>query len=210
MAKVRKIQRNPENCNFYLIDACFLANKYIPPQIVTNLRERHRIERSLDWWKEINKQLKNGRAIVYVPDICIAESFKVLAKKYYEDNYFPSPASYKQSRDKFSKDIRISSKKLKSSKRIVKFHDISTCRDIIIAVDRFLETSFKYGLKVSTVDLIILAIAKYLIDFYHIPQDSLHIVTLDNNLWRASRNVSYIPAAYNPNRPSNFARQVFA
>jgi hypothetical protein len=46
---------------------------------------RHRVERSQNWWREIDAQLRSGHAFVYVPDLCIAEAFKVLAKKYYVD-----------------------------------------------------------------------------------------------------------------------------
>jgi hypothetical protein len=44
---------------------------------------RHRVERSQNWWRELDAQFRSGHAFVYVPELCIAEAFKVLAKKYY-------------------------------------------------------------------------------------------------------------------------------
>ena len=46
----------------------------------------------------IDAQLDAGFARIYVPDICIAEAFKVLAKKYYSHKWFPSAVSYGQAR----------------------------------------------------------------------------------------------------------------
>jgi hypothetical protein len=200
MSRARKIEREPKDRNFYLLDASFLANKYIPTSKITDAREKQRVERSKFWWREIDKQLQRRKAIIYVPDICIAEAFKVLARKYYQDNYFSSSNAYKGARDKLSADIHISPKNLKSSNRYVKFHDISTSRDIIISVDRFFEVFAKYKLNVTVPDLIILATAKYLIDFYNVPQKQLFIVTLDNALWQGSKRIPDIPSAFNPNR----------
>ena len=46
--RVRKIQRepNPEK-NHYIVDACFLVNKYIPTKVAPNKKERVRIEKYL-------------------------------------------------------------------------------------------------------------------------------------------------------------------
>jgi len=30
MSRMRKIERNPQATNYYITDACFLANRYIP------------------------------------------------------------------------------------------------------------------------------------------------------------------------------------
>ncbi len=200
MARVRKIEREPKDRNFYLVDASFLANKYIPTSRITDAREKQRVERSRIWWREIDSQSQKRKAIIYIPDVCIAEAFKVLAKKYYQDRYFTNPRSYKNARDKLSRDIHISPKDLKASNRFVKYHDVSTSRDIIIAVDRFFEVFAKYKLNATVPDLIILATAKYLIDFYNIPQKQLFIVTLDNALWQGSKKIPDIPSAFNPNR----------
>jgi len=44
MARVRKIDRNPPKSrkNYFLVDACFLANKYIPLNNIAR-QESHRI-----------------------------------------------------------------------------------------------------------------------------------------------------------------------
>ena len=89
---------------------------------------------------------------------------------------------------------------LKSRSRNVRVHDISTTRDIIIAVDRFFEVFFKKKLEVSVPDLIILATAKYLLDFFGIPWDTLFIITIDRALWEGSKHIQDIPGAYNPDK----------
>ena len=93
----------------------------------------------------------------------------------------------KIARDRVADFLHASPRTLKASKRSIKIHDISTSRDIIIAVDRFNELFFKHKLSASVVDVLILSTAKYLIDFFHIPSKQLYIVTLDNALWRGSK-----------------------
>ncbi len=209
MAIKRKINRKPSTKQFYLVDANFLANKFIPCYRVKNPRELSRVQHSQDWWMEIDAQIKAGLARVYVPDICVAEAFKVLAKKYYQDKYFRNSQEYKFSRDLLRKFVRTSDKSLKETCRHIDVHDISISRDIIIAVDRFFESFFKKNLSVSLIDLTILSTAKYLQDFYEIPLHSLHIVTLDNSLWKGTRHLKDIPTAFNPNSPSESANKVF-
>ena len=89
------------------------------------------------------------------------------------------------------------------------FPDISTSRDLIISVDRFYEVFHKLGLGVSLPDLVILATAKYLVDFYDIPRSHLHIVTLDGNVRDGSRKLPDIPTAYNPVRVKDAQSKVF-
>lgn len=209
MARVRKISRKPNGKNFYLVDANFLANRVMPVARVTDAKEKVRVQRSQDWWTEIDAQLHSGHAFVYVPDLCIAEAFKVLAKKYYVDGYYARPVDYKNARDKLSEFLHVSPRTLKASQRSIKVHDISTSRDIIIAVDRFNEVFLKSGLSASVVDALILATAKYLIDFYHIPSKQLYIVTQDNALWRGSKKIADIPSAFNPNAASEIAAKIF-
>jgi len=209
MGRPRRIARNPSDPHFYLVDANFLANRFIPYIRVTDARERQRVERSQDWWIEIDRQIEAGVAVVYIPDVCIAEAFKVLAKKYYENKYFKNTAEYKFSRDALSEFIHLSPKTLKASSRKVAVHDLSTSRDIIIAVDRFFEIFFKHKLSASVIDLLILATAKYLIDFFRLPAARLFIVTLDVSLWRGTRKLVDIPSAFNPNSSSELAARVF-
>jgi predicted nucleic acid-binding protein len=208
MSRVRKINPNPPSTNYYLVDACFLANRYISPDKLP-LKEREQVERCKKWWTEIENQLEKRKAIVYVPDVCIAEAFQVLAKKYYRDHAFASAAAYGQARKRLSRDITTSTRVLKRAARQIKFHDISTSRDVIIAVDRFLEVFQKNKLKVSTPDLIVLATAKYLIDFYRIPSSMLYVITCDGPLHRGSRKFRDIPSTFNPISGFETADRVF-
>jgi hypothetical protein len=133
-----------------------------------------------------------------------------LAKKYYRHGAFASAAKYGQARKKLSKDITVPVRALKLTNRRIRFHDISTSRDVIIAVDRFLEGFMRHNLRVSTPDVIILATAKYLIDFYKIPPSHLFIITCDGPLHKGSRLFRDIPAAYNPARGYETADNVFS
>ena len=211
MANVRKISRNPDKGkNYFVIDACFLANKYIQPNQVSKPKEKTRVQKCREWWDEIDAQLKNKKARVYIPDLCIAETFKVLAKKYYVDKCFKNPSGYKEARRRLSKDITISDKTLRSYIRQIKYHDIPTSRDIIVSVDRFYEVFHKAGLAVELPDLVLLATAKYLIDFYDIPKERLHIVTLDRNLRAGSEKIQELPNAYDPTTPENKRSRIFS
>ncbi|MDH5467280.1 MAG: hypothetical protein OEY25_07665, partial [Candidatus Aminicenantes bacterium] len=82
MPRVRKIKKTLPNKqkNYYVVDASFLVKNYIPVEIINNKNEKKRIEDCQKWWREINKQVRRGRARVYIPSACIAESFKVLAQ----------------------------------------------------------------------------------------------------------------------------------
>ena len=210
MARVRKIDCNPKSGkNYYLIDSCFFANKYIPANCAPNISDRIRIERCQDWWKEIDRQLDKRKARVYVPDVCIAETFKTLAKKYYREKWFKTSQALTKARGLLTEDIEINAKKLMAYKRIIRYHDISTSRDIIIAVDRFYEMFMKHGKDVSITDLIILTTAKYLMDFYDIPKNRLHIITLDENLYQGLKIVKELPNGYNPTLQSDVYSKIF-
>lgn len=210
MPRVRKIERDPSpDSNYYVVDACFLVNKYIPAKRAPNKREKQRIERCLDWWAEIDAQLQVRRARVYIPDICIAEAFKALAKKYYQDGWFKKAPDYANARKKLQDDITTTRKTLRAFDRKIRYHDIPTSRDIIIAVDRFYELFMKNQKNVSLPDLIILATAKYLIDFYDTPKDRLHVVTLDAQLWEGSKKIQELPNAYDPTKASDARAKVF-
>lgn len=210
MARIRRIYRNPgQGKNYFVIDANFLANKYIPPQKAPNAREKTRIEKCLDWWEEIDTQLDLDKARVYIPDLCIAETFKVLASKYYVDKWFPRHTEYLNARNSLKRDITVSPKTLRAYSRKIRYHDISTSRDIIISVDRFLEVFLKAGLNVSLPDLVILATAKYLIDFYDVPKNRMHIVTLDRNLRNGSKKIQELPNAYDPTRNEDDRSRIF-
>ena len=209
MARVRKIQRKPADKIAYVIDANFLVNKFIPTKFVTDPTEKAAIENSLDWWAEIDAQINSGDAIIYIPDICIAESFKVLAKKYYKHKYFKRPIDHKNARDKLADFLNTPASTLRAANRKIKVHDVPTSRDLIISVDRFNELYHKHGHNVSVVDLLILATAKYLMDFYAIPKSRMNIVTLDTALWEGSKKVQELPNAYHPGKAADKAGKVF-
>jgi hypothetical protein len=209
MARIRKIYLNPsEGKNYFVVDANFLANKYIPPNRAPNLKEKTRIEKCLDWWAEINAQLGINKARVYIPDLCIAETFKVLARRYY-DKWFHNHPEYSKARKRLIEDIVLSDKILRAPIRQIKYHDISTSRDIIISVDRFYEVFNKEGLAVELPDLVILATAKYLMDFYDIPKNRLHIVTCDRNLRDGSKKIYELPNAYDPTATKDERSRIF-
>lgn len=193
----------------YVVDANFLVNKFIPTKFVTDASEKAVIECSMEWWAEVDAQISSGDAIVYVPDICIAESFKVLAKKYYKHRYFKKPVDHKTARDRLSEFLQTPSSTLRAASRRIKVHDIPTSRDLIISIDRFNELYHKHGHNVSVVDLLVLATAKYLMDFYAIPKTRMNIVTLDNALWGGSKKVQELPNAYHPAKPADRAARVF-
>src|SRR5207248_5888367 len=134
------------------------------------------------WWAKIDIQLTTHRARVYVPDVCIAEAFKVLAKKYYQDKWFKSSVTFNKAKRELSQFVQTPPKTLRSYNRNIRVHDISTNRDIIVSVDRFFELFFKNKKSVQIADLILSSTAKYLMDFYDIPKGALHIVTLDTHL----------------------------
>jgi len=209
MARIRKIYLNPaEGKNYFVVDANFLANKYIPPDQASNPREKTRIQKCLEWWDEIDSQLDINKARVYIPDLCIAETFKVLAQKYY-DKWFQPYNEYSKARKRLIRDITLSDKILRAPIRQIKYHDISTSRDIIISVDRFYEVFHREGLAVQLPDLVILATAKYLMDFYDIPKSRLHIVTCDRNLRNGSKKIQELPHVYDPSITKDERSRVF-
>ena len=107
------------------------------------------------------------------------------------------------------KDIIVSHKKLSTYKRIIQFHDVPTTRDIIISVDRFFELFMKHKKNVSLPDLIVPATGKYLIDFYDINRDYLHIITLDKSLRDGLKKSQELPNAYDPTDEYDSVKRTF-
>lgn len=210
MARVRKIDRDPaEGRNYFIVDACFLVNKYLNPTAAPLPAEQRRIQCCRDWWAEIDSQLDEDKARVYSPDVCIAEAFKVLAKKYYVEHWFTRAVDYNNVRNRLSGDVRTTARVLKAGQRRIRFHDVSTNRDIIISVDRFFEGFLKRGLHVQIGDLILVATAKYLLDFYDIPREQMHIVTLDRALRRGVNKLQGFAHAYDPAETCDASNRVF-
>jgi hypothetical protein len=133
----------------------------------------------------------------------------VLAKKYYLEKWFKKPGDYHTARKKLSVDVSTETRTLKTTGRRVPWHDISTNRDIIISVDRVFEVFLRNGKDVSTPDLVIVATAKYLLEFYDMPAHMLHIVTLDRKLREGIALVGELPNAYDPTLKLNRAEIVF-
>ncbi len=211
MARVRKIQKNPSRTkrNYFLVDACFLAEKYVPVGTAPTTDAASRIRECKKWWKEIDRQVDGEKARVYIPDICIAEAFKVLAKKYYQEKAFKNSTTFKIARDRLRDDVTTPAKVLKSQERHIRYHDVPTSRDIIIAVDRFYEAFMKAKKNVTIIDLILVATAKYLMDFHDAQRSQLHIVTMDNALWSGTKKITELPNAYDPTQPGDAFDKVF-
>lgn len=211
MARVRKIPKNPPKSrrNYFLADASFLAEKYLPIGGAPTPADAQRTRECHTWWREIDRQVASERARVYIPDVCIAEAFKVLAKKYYQDNVLASPYDLKVARDRLSDDITLTHKQLKKQKRYIPYHDLPTTRDVIVSIDRFYELFLKHNFSVGVVDLILVASAKYLMDFHDAERAQLHIVTLDRPLWRGTKKVTELPNAYDPTQPTDTFSRIF-
>lgn len=199
MARQRHIQSSPKGyANHYLVDACFLTNKYLNPTPITDPKEANRVKSCKEWWTEIRRQMRNGCAKVFIPDICIAEAFKTLSKKYYKDGCLSSPVAYKNAREKLIRDVHLSAKDARRVQRKIVYHDIQMNRDIIISVDRFFEKVYKKDLNVGIIDLLLLATGKYLMDFYGFGREELFIITIDGPLYKLARSLNDIPQVFNP------------
>jgi len=216
MAKRKIIPKDPRlHKNYFVVDANFLAFVAIPRKskrhkfIATPENEKERAARCIKWWQEIKRQLKEGKAKVYIPDICIAEAFKVLAKWYYKKKWFPDAESHNRARKRLRSFVAISHEEMAKATRTVGVHDVPTNRDIVIAVDRFFEIVFKQRYNVQIPDLILLATAKYLIDYYDIPREHLYILTCDKGLMEVTRAIKDIPTAIDPTDPRYEASKTF-
>lgn len=112
----RKISVKEGEKVYYLVDANFLANRHINETKVKDANEQHQIKCAKAWWIEIKKQLRNDQARVYILDLCIAEAFKVLARKYYNDeDIFANPGSYSHAKSALAKDLMLSAREAKKA-----------------------------------------------------------------------------------------------
>lgn len=164
------------------MDSNFFANKYLNPHEGSNNEDRDRIRISKEWWIILDWQIRQKYAIVYVSDLCIAETFKIIAKKYYQENAFGNNR-YQTIRKKITKDVSVSISRLISKSRYISYHNFSIDRDIIVGSSRYLEIAHKNNLQsLSVIDLTILSTAKYLIDFFRIKKEQIIILTGYNKL----------------------------
>lgn len=206
--KRRAIHRQPQDCNYFLVDTCFLVNKYLKPGWISDSHERRRVESCQDWWKEIERQINADQAKVYVPDLCIAEAFKVFARKNYVHRIFVN-GTYAQVRRRLRRDVHLPLREARKQKRKIRYHDMGTSRDVVISVDRFFEKMYKERVNVQIVDLILLATGKYLMDFYGFTRKNLFIVTMDKALYKLARGLTDVPTAFDPTLPRDTASKVF-
>lgn len=203
-----KIPLVPEEPLIYLIDSNFFANKYLERINGENPVDSDRIENCKKWWEIIDFQIKEKNAIVFITDLCISETFKIFAKKYYQLRKITS-GKYQRIRKKVTCDLHISVSDLISAKREIKYHNLQADRDIIVGASRFLEIAHKNNLhSISVIDLVILSSAKYLIDFYKIKRERIVIISGDHKLIQCSKKASDIPNiidALNPvNKPEKY------
>ncbi len=209
-AKNRCILKKPDRPIFYLIDTNFLIYRFLDAARITNSNEQKRANEAQAYWTVIDDQRKAGLAKVFVLDVCIAEAFKTLAKKYYnKSGLFPSSVYYKNARDRLKKEVSLSAREASKSIRRVTFHDIQTSRDIIIGVDRFFENAYKKRKKVGIVDLMILSAARYLVDFLGFERDRLFIITMDGPLYDLAKMYAELPAVFNPDRAIDSPIKIF-
>jgi len=202
MPRRRTIPADPSpGKNYFLLDANVLVYKALPRGLrsvnIPN-KDASRVRRCLQWLEKIEKQVREGKARVYVPDVTIAEAFKVLAKWYYKDGWLTSPVMLDQARKRLRKFVSSSHREMARMSRVVGVHDEPVNRDVIIGVDRFLEPMFRNKLNVQIGDLLLLSIAKYLMDFYDIPKEQLFIITADKALLKLTRKLTDLPTAIDP------------
>lgn len=173
----KRIPLEPSNTIYYIVDADFFANKYLRPFKLLNNDEQDRIRNSHKWWEVIDWQVEKQYAIVYVNELCIAESFKVIAKKYYREQVFNNNI-YQTLKKKITQDIQVNIRKLVSKNRYIKYHNLTVDRDIIVGTSRYLEIAHKHKLYLSIIDLTVLSSAKYLMDFFRIGKEQIALPPL--------------------------------
>ncbi len=200
----------PESQIYYLVDANFLVYRYLDVNKIRRIEERMRAERAQNYWGHIERQIKQRLARVFVLDICIAEAFKTLAKKYYaREGVFQNAPAYVSACNRLRRTIQLQPQDARKAIRTIKFHDIQTSRDIIIAVDRFFERVYKNKREVSVVDLLILATAKYLMDFFGFSREEIFIITMDKPLYRLAKSYAELPSVFDPDERQDAAQRVF-
>jgi hypothetical protein len=206
----RCIPKSPDYSIWYLVDANFLVNRYLDPRKISDKGERSRVNAAKLYWDIIDDQISQGKCKVFILDVCIAEAFKALAKKYFcNQPCITSPAEYNRTKNRLRTDVKLSSGMASRTHRTIRFHDIQTSRDIIIGVDRFFEKVHKSQASVSIIDLMILSTAKYLVDFLGFSNKNLFIITHDNELYRLARSFNDLPKCFNPTKKQDASDKVY-
>jgi len=205
----KKILLEPQNTLFYIIDANFFANKYLKSSESVNVTDHDRIENSHAWWEVIDWQINNNIAIVFINELCIAETFKVIAKKYYQEKVINNNV-FQVIKKQITNNIQLSVRKLISKSRYIQFHNITVDRDIIIGASRYLEIAHKHNLQsLSVIDLTILSSAKYLMDFYRIKKEQIIILTGDRKIIKCAKFSNEGPCVFDPLDPNNTIDKYF-
>lgn len=203
MPRKIKIPLNPIEPIIYLVDSNFFANKYLDKINGDNQTDEDRIINCKLWWDVIDFQIKEEKAIVFITDLCISETFKIFAKKYYQLKKISS-SKYQRIRKKVTEDLHLSISELIAAKRSIKYHNLQADRDIIVGASRFLEIAHKNNLhSISVIDLVILSSAKYLIDFYKINKERIVIISGDTKLIQCSKKAKDIPTVIDALNPLN-------
>ncbi len=206
----RIIPRKPENRIWYLIDSNFLINKYLDSEYIQNPKEKKLVEDAHYYWSIIDEQIASSKATVLILDVCIAETFKNLAKKeYFKPCVFPDSNKYHRALRNLRKDLQLRIGEARRVNRKIQYHDIQTNRDIIIGVDRYFEQTYKKNIRVTIIDLMILSTSKYLQDFFGFSKDDLFIITQDGPLYKLAKMIPDIPKTFNPSAPSDLYKKVF-
>jgi hypothetical protein len=208
---IRCIPKTPKSTIWYLVDACFLVNKFFNEKRTRDRGEIDSITAAKQYWEIIDQQLAKGQCRIFLLDVCIAEAFKVLAKKRYQrSSLIRTAKEYNRIASKMSKELSLSSKEAKRTKRTIKYHDLQTCRDIIIGVDRFFEATYKRGgAGLGTIDLMLLSAGKYLMDFYGFSRSDLFMITQDRALYKIARSMNDLPKTFNPQESRDNFKKVF-
>lgn len=208
--KNRCILKTPTAEQFYVVDANFLVYRFLNASRIADNKEKGRAEVAKKYWTIIDQQRKDGLAKVFALDVCIAEAFKVLAKKYYKKNsVFPTSGYLNTARKALRNEISLSAREASKSNRKITFHDIQTTRDIVIGVDRFFEKAFKMNKNVGVIDLLILSTCLYLVDFLGFDRERIHFITMDGALYDLARTYAELPSAFNPDRTADAPAKVF-
>ena len=79
MAKIRKIKKDPSpHKNLYVVDACFLANRFIPEDRAPDTVEKRRIRRCNEWWDEIDREftMRVPAELDRDPDLVLSQAAK--------------------------------------------------------------------------------------------------------------------------------------
>ncbi len=203
MPRQTKIPLSPAEPLIYLVDSNFFANKYLEKADGDDSTDAGRIENCKNWWQIIDYQIDVGKAIVFITDLCISETFKIFARKYYQVGKISS-AKYQRIRKNVTSDLHMSVNKLIAAKRKIKYHNLQADRDIIVGASRFLEIAQKNKLhRISVIDLVILSSAKYLIDFYKIVKERIVIISGDSPIIKCSKLARDIPSVIDALDPKN-------